>query len=262
VTFESPQEGDRALLIFPDGNERIVLLKKGKSLITKYGVIKHEDILKGEWGSEVVTSTGFKVMIQKPTFDEIIYSQFSRKTQVIYEKDAALMIAESGIDEGFMVGESGVGSGFLTAHILRVIKNKEKYWGYEIREDMVEKAIENLKILGLDISDRIKVKDVRKGIEERGFHAFFLDLPEPWEALKSLHNSLLSFARVVVFVPSANQVIKTLSDEIVKQKYHIHKVFEVISREYEKEGEALRPKFFQKMFSGYIMVFLRKKGSE
>lgn len=262
MNSELPSEGEIALLILPNGEERTVQLKKGKSSITKYGVIKHDDILKSPWGSEVRTSTNFKVLVQKPTFIEIMYSLFSRRSQVIYEKDAALMIEESGIGEGSLVGESGVGSGFLTAHILRAVKRKESYWGYEIREDMVRKAIENLRILGIDISDRIKVKDIREGVDEKGFHAFFLDLPEPWEAMNALHSSLASFARVIVFVPSANQVIKTLNNEKVKQKYYTHKVFEVISREYEKEGEALRPRFFQKAFSGYIMVFLKRTGGE
>jgi len=258
VGTEFPEEGDRALLIFPSGEERVVTLKRGGAIHTKYGIVKHEDILKKAWGSEVETSTGFRIFVQKPTFTEVVYAIFSRKSQVIYEKEASMMIMESGIGFGSAVGESGVGSGFLTAHILRAIGSEKNYWGYEMREDMAEIAVKNLGLLGFNVRDRIIIKDVKEGIEQKGFHAFFLDLPEPWEAMKAIHSSLAPSARVVAFVPSANQVIKTLSDQEVKRRYHPHKVYELLERDYEREGEALRPKFYQKSFSGYIMVFLKK----
>jgi tRNA (adenine57-N1/adenine58-N1)-methyltransferase len=255
---DAPRDGDKALLLFPNGEDRIITLKAGKVTQTKYGAIRHDDMLTKSWGGIIETSTGFRVFFQKPTYSEIVYSLFSRKSQVIYEKDVALMLMHSGIGKGSIVGESGVGSGFLTAHILSAIGSKDSYWGYEIREDMAETAVRNLNLLGYDIRDRIIIKDIREGVEERGFQAFFLDLPEPWEAMESIYDSLAASARVVAFVPSTNQIIKTLNYNSVKKKYYIYRVFETMVREYEKDGEAFRPSFFQKVFSGYVMVFLKK----
>ncbi|MEM3491506.1 MAG: hypothetical protein QXO53_05600, partial [Fervidicoccaceae archaeon] len=259
---ESPAEGEAALIIFPNGEERVIILERNKVVQTKYGILRHNDILNRNWGESIETSTGFKVMFQKPSYLEVVYNLFRRKSQVIYEKDAAIMISLSGIGPGSMVGESGVGSGFLTAHILKAIRNKEEYYGYEIRDDMATTAIENLKLLGYDVRDRIFVKDIRKGIDEKGFDAFFLDIPDPWEAMTSIYSSLSSSARVIVFVPSVNQILKTLNDPRVIERYYPYKVLEIMSREYEREGGAIRPAFFQKVFSGYIMVFLRKTSGE
>ncbi|MBE9390673.1 tRNA (adenine-N1)-methyltransferase [Fervidicoccus fontis] len=251
-------EGMPVVLFFPDNTKKLVVLKRGKYTESKYGRIKHDDIIgKNLLGKFVKTNSGARILVQKPTIDEIIYSLFKRKSQVIYPKDAYAIISEAGLKRGDKVGEAGVGSGFLAAHILSIIGNEGEYYGYDLRDDMIETAINNLSLLGYDVSGKIRKKDVKEGIDESDLNAFFLDLPDPWNAVNAIYPSLAPDARIVIFVPTLNQVIKFLASIDDSSKFKINRIFETFSREYAVSKDALRPSPIQSSFTGYIISLVK-----
>ncbi len=218
-------------------------------------MINCDDIIGLEWGSKVRLSTGAHAYVLKPLILDFMFKGLRRVTQVIYPKDSSFMIALAGIRSGYRVLESGLGSGFLTIMLANAVGPDGRVYGYEVKREFAEVAERNLRRLGLRDRVVIKVKDIREGIDEVDLDAAFLDLPDPWEVLKILPNSLKPSSPVLIFLPTVNQVEKVLS-ELRNGPYVDHRVFEVLIREYQALPDALRPLSIGVLHTGYI-VFTR-----
>ncbi len=234
---------------------KIFKVRKGDTIGTDKGILRVDDVIGKEWGSKVRLSTGAKAYLLKPTPVDFTMRGFRRVTQVIYPKDSSLMVTLSGIGYGSRVLESGIGTGFLTAILAHVVGDAGHVYAYEIREEFARVALRNLSMMGLAERVTVKVRDIKQGIDEEGLDAAFLDLPDPWEVLKLLPGSLKPSSSVLVFVPSVNQVIKTLA-WLKKGPYVDVRVYENMLREYQPVPEALRPQTISVTHTGYI-IFAR-----
>jgi len=246
--------GDLVLVYVDERRSKIVKVVRGKTLHTDRGYLKLDDLIGLEWGSRVKLSTGVTAYVLKPTLVDLMFKYFKRVTQVIYPKDLAYMVIQSGIGEGSRVAEAGVGTGFLTALIAWVVGSSGHVYGYEINKDYIDVAIRNLEVAGLSSRVTIKNKDVTQGIEERELDALFLDIPNPWDVFPHLQNSLKPSGSVVIFVPTINQVIKTLNYMKEFKKLVNINVSEIMLREYQASQEALRPKSIGVTHTGYIIT--------
>jgi tRNA (adenine57-N1/adenine58-N1)-methyltransferase len=85
-------------------------------------------------------------------------------------------------------------------------------------------------------------------------------MPDPWEALPSVRKALKPSAPLVVFVPTANQVIKLLDAVSRLGGFVVQEVSEVIKREWEARTDALRPSVRMIGHTG-IIVLLRSLAS-
>ena len=246
------------LLYVDERRSKLFKAVKGKKVSTDKGYLTCDDIIGLPWGSRVRLSTGIGAYLLRPTLSDILMKGFKRVTQVIYPKDLSLLVMLSGIGPGSRVLESGIGTGFLTAVLAHYVGSEGKVYGYEIREDFARVASYNLGIACLGSRVEIRVRDVREGVEERDLDAAFLDMPDPWNALLSVWSSLKPSAPLLVFTPTANQVIKFLrAIKTTSTPFVDEQVYEVIFREYQSDPEALRPKTVSVVHTGYI-VFSRK----
>ena len=249
--------GKPAVILLPDGTRRGTILREGGELETKYGRIRHDDILRAGWGGEVKTSAGHTVVVIKPTIIDLIDLFFERTSQVIYPRDASWMIAMSGIRAGSRVGEAGTGSGFLTCMLAHTVYPDGKVYTFEIRDDMIKTARRNLSLTEYASIVEMYRHDVRTGIPVGELDAFFLDMPDPWSVLEHVHSSLKSNGCILIFVPTVNQVIKVLRHIKETGLFTGVRVMETSVREYRCNPEALRPESVQVVHMGYI-VFARK----
>ena len=69
----------------------------------------------GDW---LVTNTGAKLMLFRPTLQDYIFNM-KRHTQIIYPKDLSAMIFYADIYPGCTILETGIGSGALALSVLR-----------------------------------------------------------------------------------------------------------------------------------------------
>ncbi len=210
------------------------------------------------WGSQTELSTGAVVKLLKPLPHDYLQS-FKRVTQVIYPKDLAFMVFISGIQPGSKVLEAGVGTGYLTATLARFVGDEGKVYGYEIREDFLRVAESNLRRANLLKRVELKLRDIREGIDERDLDAAFLDLPDPWETLNEVFKALKPSAPVVVFMPTANQVIKLLKVLSTRNDVVDLRVYDLTLREYQIDPEAFRPQNLGIVHTGYIVFFRKVK---
>lgn len=246
--------GDLVLIYVDEKRSKVVRVVKGKTLHTDRGYLNLDDLVGLEWGSKVRLSTGVTAYVLKPTLVDLMFKSFKRVTQVIYPKDLAYIVMQSGIGEGSRVAEAGVGTGFLTAVLAWAVGSSGHVYGYEINKEYIEVALRNLEIAGLSNRATIKNKDITQGIDERDLDALFLDMPNPWDVFPHLQSSLKPSGSVVIFVPTVNQVLRTLNYMKESKKLINISVTELMLREYQANQEALRPKSIGVTHTGYIIT--------
>ncbi len=156
-------------------------------LSTKFGEVSLKK--KGKTKSHL----GKDFIVFDPTFADL-YSAAKRGPQAVLLKDAALIAAYAGIGKNSKVVDAGTGSGWLVSYLARVVA-PAKVTSYEVREDFIKIAKENLKWLEVN-NVVIKNKNVYDGIQERNLDLVTLDLPEPWN-VKNLNQSLKVGGHVV-----------------------------------------------------------------
>jgi len=167
------------------------------------------------------------------------------------------MIHLSGIGCGSRVGEAGVGSGALSIAIASVICDSGKLYGYDISERALKVARENLEKAGLLHRVVLAKRDVREELDVGSLDAFFLDIPDPWNAVNSVSRALNPSAPLLAYVPTVNQVEKTVLALRESDLFRDIHVYEVLLREYSVEKNAVRPKTRMIGHTGYI-IFARR----
>ena len=195
----------------------------GQTFHTHKGYLKFDDIIGKPYGSTFKSSLGINFTVLKPQLtDYILKSQ--RNTQIIYAKDAALIVMFSGIGPGSRVVESGTGTGALTTALA--------HYGLL---DYVE----------------LKLKDVVTGIDERDVDAVILDLAVPWLVVPQAYEALKPSGTIVSFSPTIDQVVKTV--EVLREhNFACIETFECIMRGMQIERGKTRPQTLMTGHTGYI----------
>jgi tRNA (adenine57-N1/adenine58-N1)-methyltransferase len=248
-------EDDAALLVVygKKGKPKkfLVKVKRGKVLHTHKGSIDLSEIIGKEWGCVIETSKGERVEVHKPILTDYI-EKIGRATQIIYPKDAGFMILKSGIRPGDTVVEIGTGSGALTMVLANFLGRSGRLYSYDIRRESLETAERNLRLLGID-NVVLKHKDAKEGIDESNVDAIFLDIPDPWEILPQVHERLKPNGPFLAFLPSCEQVNKT----VLKARevgFGLIEIHEILDREYESDERRTRPAPWMIGHTGFIVI--------
>ncbi len=247
-------EGDLVLIYIDERRKFIVRARKGLKFTSDRGVLDFDEVIGKPYGSTVVLSTGAKAWLLKPLPYDVMDKGFRRPTQVIYPKDIGYMIVMSGVKPGSKVLEAGAGSGFLTAMLALHVMPTGKVISYEVRENIYKVARRNLELLGVIDYVDLRLGDVRQGVDEKRFDAAFLDMPDPWNALQSVHSALKPSAPLVVFVPTYNQVEKTCLAMEKHGGFVDIRAVEIMLRELQVKEGAVRPKPTMIAHTGFIIM--------
>ena len=95
-------------------------MQAGQTFHTHKGYIKLDEVIGKEYGEPIKSSMGINFTTLKPSLTDYIMKS-SRNTQIIYPKDAALIVMFSGIGPGSRVVESGTGTGSLTTALAHYV---------------------------------------------------------------------------------------------------------------------------------------------
>jgi tRNA (adenine57-N1/adenine58-N1)-methyltransferase len=250
----SIKPGDLILFYIDSKRKFIQRIEPGKILGTDKGVIRHDDVIGRRLGEQISTSRGFKAYLLKPLPVDFL-SAMRRVTQVIYPKDVSLMVYLAGVSEGVKVLEGGVGTGHVTAVLAYLVGEKGRVFAVDVDEAKLKKAMENLDRLGLMNRVVFIRKDIREWSGERDFDAAILDVPDPWNSIRVIHESLKPSSPLLVFLPTINQVEKTVAG--MKGLFTDIHVYETLVREYLVLQDGTRPSPRMIGHTGFI-VFGRK----
>ncbi|MDE1798135.1 MAG: methyltransferase domain-containing protein [Candidatus Micrarchaeota archaeon] len=137
-----------------------------------------------------------------------MYPPFTRKLkrgpQVVLPKDAGAIIAYAGIGRDTKVLDAGAGSGWLAVQLGRVAG---QVVSYEVREDFLKLAGENVKRAGLaDVVD-VRGRDILKdGFDEKEADVVCLDFANSDQAVPAAAAALKDGGVLVGYLPHAEQL--------------------------------------------------------
>jgi tRNA (adenine57-N1/adenine58-N1)-methyltransferase len=231
--------GEPVLLIDRKKRHYLIDLADGGAFHSHSGVLSHDDMIGSSEGTTFRSTKGMVFTALRPTITDFIL-KMPRGAQVIYPKDIGPILILADIFPGCRVLESGLGSGALSTGMLRA---GAEILGYEIREDFLEKARENVvRFLGDEPLGRYDthLRDVYEGIEAEELDRVVLDLPEPWRVVPHAEEALRSGGIFLAYTPSIIQASQ-LHDRLEESKFGFAETVEILQRGWHVQGVAVRP---------------------
>jgi tRNA (adenine57-N1/adenine58-N1)-methyltransferase len=231
--------GDLVMLVGKDRRTFIRIVTEGQRFECHLGYISFADLVGMPYGAQVRTNVGHKMFILPPHTDDII-RHLQREGQIIFPKDLGYIALKLGIRPGVRVIEAGTGSGALTLTLALLVGEEGHVYSYERRPQMQERAIANLKRVGLLDRVTFYLRDIAEGFGERGVQALFLDVRDPWEYLPQANDALRGGGFFGAIVPTTNQIIQ-LAEQLYSGPWFMLEVEELILRPYKTIPARIRP---------------------
>jgi len=254
------QDGERVALVNPKGNRRWISLKAGQIFHTTKGGINHDDIIGQPDGSKVCSAGGMEFLVFRPLMQQFMVSM-PREAAVIYPKDAAQIIMFADIFPGARVLEAGAGSGALSLAILRAIGPNGRLVSYERRPDFAEVAQANVEtFLGPQSQWHLVVGDLVESLtaesDQAGetFDRVVLDMLAPWECVEVVAAVLSPGGVFCGYVTTTTQMSRLVDQLRADGSFTEPTIQEVMIREWQAEGLAVRPAHGTTGHTGFIVI--------
>ena len=240
---------DRVVLLDRKGRKWLVALEGDTVSVRGLGVLKAEK-LRGSVGSSIAIG-GESLLVLRPSARDLAET-LARKAQIITAKDVALLLFYADVKPGDTVVEGGSGSGAVTIALARAVGETGRVISYDVREDFLAVARENVRRAGF--ADRVEFRqgDVRIEIDE-GVDAVILDMLDPWNAVHAAHKALKPCGHLATYSPNMEQVKETVL-AMRKLPFIEVRTVELIEREMEVREQGVRPAFASLGHTGYLTV--------
>jgi tRNA (adenine57-N1/adenine58-N1)-methyltransferase len=248
------QKGDHVVLIDSTFRRFLVDTKGKTDKIKGIGVIDPGILVGQTYGKQLLIGSK-QFWILPPSLMDKLHA-LKRKAQIILPRDAAHILLHCSIGSGDQVLEAGIGSGSLTIALAHAVAPKGKVISYDVREDFIKHAMENLQRARLDQYVTTKLKDVTTSIDEKELDAIILDIPNPWDAVVHVWKALKIGGSLCSYSPLISQVEQTVK-EIQKHSFIEVKTLENLQREMVVSSRGTRPSFDMLGHTGYL-TFARK----
>ncbi|MEQ9999889.1 tRNA (adenine-N1)-methyltransferase [Corynebacterium sp. KPL4015] len=249
--------GDRVQLTDAKRRHYTVILKEGGQFHSHKGIINHDDIVGMDEGSVIESTLGSSFLLFRHLMVDHVLSM-PRGAAVIYPKDAAQILVEGDIFMGARVLEAGAGSGALSMSLLRAVGPEGHVYSYEIREDHLEYAVDNVEEyfgsrpewwsprLG-DLGD-VTADDLGGPVDR-----IILDMLEPWENLETVRDLLIPGGVFMTYVATVPQLMKVMEGIRELQCFTEPKAWESLVREWKVEGLATRPEHRMNAHTAFLI---------
>ena len=232
-------EGSAVLLVLEDERRFLIHLRSGQTFSTHKGAIDHDLLIDRPYGGSFRTSSGSTVLALYPTWlDRMMKVQ--RRTNIMYPKDTAYLIAALGIGAGDRVIELGAGSGAMTIALAHAVHPGGKVFSYDRREDHLEQAAANCERAGVaEALVEFRLRGTGNPLPD-DIVAMMCDVPEPWEEIGAAREALVGSGRFAAATPTFNQA-ERLSAALVGEGFAMVRTVEVLVREILARPGRTRP---------------------
>ena len=245
------QAGDLALLLTGGGKRHLLRLQPGYHFHSHLGRIRHDDLLQLPYGTTVFSHLGHALLLLEPSLADRI-TRIKRSTQIIYPKDAAMIVQRLSLRAGSRVIEAGTGSGGLTIALAWAIAPSGRVFTYEIRDDHFKIARNNLEKVGLLPYVEMHLGSILDGFHQTDADALVLDVRTPWIFLEHAQAALRPGGFFAALVPTTNQVSELLT-AMESASFADIEVEEILVRKYKPVPDRLRPDDSMVGHTGFII---------
>ncbi|AGF72473.1 tRNA (adenine-N1)-methyltransferase [Corynebacterium halotolerans] len=258
MAYSGPfQPGDRVQLTDAKRRHFTIILEPGEAFHTHKGQIAHDEIIGSHEGTVVKSTLGADYLCFRHLMVDHVLSM-PRGAAVIYPKDAAQILVEGDIFPGARVLEAGAGSGALSMSLLRAVGERGRLISYEIREDHLEFAENNVDEF---FGGRPATWDPRLGdlkevtVDDLGgpVDRVILDMLEPWECLEVVRDILIPGGVFMTYVATVPQLMKVMEGIRELQCFTEPKAWESLVREWKVEGLATRPEHRMNAHTAFLV---------
>ncbi|MBI4312534.1 MAG: tRNA (adenine-N1)-methyltransferase [Chloroflexi bacterium] len=257
------QAGERVLLVDDKGRRKTLRLRPGQAQEWHVGHLEHDRLIGQPEGTVLTTPQGRAVLVLRQTLADFVQSM-ARASQIIYPKDLAAILMDADIYPGARAFESGVGSGALTLALLRGVGPTGNVVSYEVREDMLRRARENIRdFLGAWPENlALHQRDAYEGIQEAEVDRVVLDLPEPWRMVEHAAAALRSGGIFLAYLPTVLQVHHLTQALMDSGQFHLAETHEVLVRPWHVGSRSVRPDHRMVAHTGFITTARRGAGAK
>lgn len=245
------RSGEKVLLY---GKRSYIVIAGKEEFHCQYGKIDLKRIINKSYGTRIKTHLGEEFIVLKPNLIDLL-KKARRGPQVVLAKDAAQILAVTGVGKESLVIDAGSGSGFLAIFLANFVK---KVFTYESRKEFFEIAKQNIKFIGAK-NIEIKNRDASKGFLQKDVDLVTLDMEEPQKAIVYAHRALNPGGWLAVYSPTIEHASSACA-QIRKLEFTEPKVLETTQREWRInvfDGKTRSRPRSGGIFTGFL-AFARK----
>jgi tRNA (adenine57-N1/adenine58-N1)-methyltransferase len=249
--------GDRVQLTDPKRRLYTITLQQGGQFHTHRGILHHDDLIGEPEGIVVKSTNGTPYLALRPLLSDYVLSM-PRGAQVIYPKDAALIVGYADVFPGAYVVEAGVGSGALTCSLLRAAGEQGRVHSYELRAEFADVARRNVAQFFGDPPPtwELTVGDLAEATDT-DVDRVVLDMLAPWEVLDTVSRMLVPGGVVCCYVATTTQLSRTVEALRAHGTFTEPWSMESLVRHWHVEGLAVRPDHRMVAHTAFL-VFARR----
>jgi tRNA (adenine57-N1/adenine58-N1)-methyltransferase len=243
--------------IITKGNKTIYVRHPNtqKDFHTEFGIIYQEEFKKN---GLTETHNGAQVSVYDASFADD-FSHLKRKAQIITMKDAAVILAETGITKDSVVFDAGSGSGGLACFLG---KHAKQVFSFDIRDDHLEYCNKNKDSLGIDnvqfnkcdIEDSETMNSIIGDVRP---DVFVIDMPAPTKAIPTVKKFLKVAGYFVAYTPQitqAKEIVNALEED---DSFRVLCAKEILHRQWDLSKRKAKPLNLEIGHTAFL-VFARK----
>ena len=250
--------GDQVQLTDPKGKLHTITLAVGGQFHTHRGILEHDQMIGEPEGIVVKATSGTPYLVIRPLLSDYVLSM-PRGAQVVYPKDAALIVGYADIYPGARVVEAGAGSGALTCSLLRAVGDDGLVSSYEIRPEFADVARANVERFfgGSHPAWRLTVGELAVSLVDRDIDRVVLDMLAPWDVIDAVSAALVPGGVVCCYVATTTQLSKVVEVLRAHGTFTEPWSMESMVRTWHTEGLAVRPNHRMIGHTGFL-AFARR----
>lgn len=238
------------LKTFYKGKMREYFVMPEGELHTDLGVLKLDELGAKSSGDKISSHLGVEFIIQKPKAPDF-FAHAKRSGAPMMPKDIGVVISNTGLCSSDHVLDAGTGSGILAIYLGEIA---EKVVSYEIREEFIGIAKQNIALTGLS-SIELRHGDIVLEIQEleEKFDVITLDMNDSAKVVPHVPRVIYPGGFLAVYSPFFEQTKETRC-AIEKTGFTEVRTIETMEREISFTERGTRPATAKVGHTGFITI--------